>query len=270
MTSAEVDIRTPLEHAVERTIRIAATRATIFRHFTDPARFAAWWGAGSHIEAVPGGVVRICYPGGVIASGRVLELVPDQRIVFSYGYEDPAKPIPPGGSRVTVELEDSGSGKATLLRLRHEAASAAITTAHLPGWWFQLALFANLAAADQHAGAAEAVDRFLAAWSEPDAARRADALALATTADVTFQDIYACLAGRDELVTHIAGIQQHVPGMTLVREGPVRHCQGTALADWIARGRAGEERGRGTNVFHLAPDGRISSAVGLWSAPPTR
>jgi len=45
----------------------------------------------------------------------------------------------------------------------------------------------------------------------------------------------------------------------------VRHCQGTVLADWIASGADGAERGRGTNVFTLDPDGRIAGVVGLWS-----
>ena len=40
-----------LEHSLERTVFIAATRATVFRFFTDSERFAAWWGAGSRKTA---------------------------------------------------------------------------------------------------------------------------------------------------------------------------------------------------------------------------
>jgi hypothetical protein len=53
--------------------------------------------------------------------------------------------------------------------------------------------------------------------------------------------------------------------MVLERSGEVRHCQGTAVADWVATGPDGAARGRGTNVFDLAPDGRIARVVGLWA-----
>jgi hypothetical protein len=46
--------------------------------------------------------------------------------------------------------------------------------------------------------------------------------------------------------------------------GAARHCQGTALVDWILRGPDGAERGRGTNVFVLDADGKIDEVVGLW------
>src|SRR5438477_11800544 len=52
-------------HVLERTVLIRARARTVFRYFTDSERFAAWWGAGSAIEARPGGPVRIRYPSGV-------------------------------------------------------------------------------------------------------------------------------------------------------------------------------------------------------------
>jgi len=39
----------PALHQVVRHVVIAARRDTVFRFFTDPERFAAWWGAGSTI-----------------------------------------------------------------------------------------------------------------------------------------------------------------------------------------------------------------------------
>ena len=47
---------------LDRTIEIRAARATVFRFFTESARWARWWGAGSTIEPVVGGAVRIVYP----------------------------------------------------------------------------------------------------------------------------------------------------------------------------------------------------------------
>jgi uncharacterized protein YndB with AHSA1/START domain len=249
-----------LDHALERTVRIAARPATVFRFFTDPARFAVWWGAGSHIDARPGGAVHIRYPNGVVASGEVVEVVPDRRIVFTYGYEDGGKPIPPGGSRVTVTLEEAARG--TLLRLRHELATEGARDAHVPGWRYQLAVFANVASAEEHAGVDARVDAFFAAWAEPDAARRRETLAEVVTDGVTFRDAFACTAGLDDLVAHTGAVQMHMPGVVLRRAGNVRQCQGTAVVEWemVSDGAA---RGRGTNVFELAPDGRIAGAVGV-------
>ncbi|HEY6552884.1 MAG TPA: SRPBCC family protein, partial [Vicinamibacteria bacterium] len=120
---------TPLEHALERSILICATRRTVFSYFTDSRRFADWWGEGSHIEARPGGAMHIRYPNGVAASGQVLEIVPDERVVFTFGYDDPGKPIPPGGSRVTVTLEDRPEG--TLVTLRHDLPTALVRDQHV-------------------------------------------------------------------------------------------------------------------------------------------
>ena len=50
-----------------------------------------------------------------------------------------------------------------------------------------------------------------------------------------------------------------MPGMRLERDGDVRHCQGTVLADWVARGADGQERGRGTNVV-LGAGARIEAS----------
>ncbi len=254
----------PLAHSLERTIVIAATRETVFRYFTDSDRFAAWWGTGSRIEGRPGGAVHIRYPNGVIASGEVVELVQGERVVFTYGYEDPSKPIAPGGSRVTITLEDAPAG--TRLHLRHEVADAGVRDQHVPGWRYQLAVFANVAAAEQNADLAAHVDRYFSLWSEPDAATRRAGLAALVADGVAFRDAFSCTSGLDDLCDHLAAIQMHMPGQRLRRAGDVRQCQGTAIVDWVAEGPDEHRRASGTNVFELAADGRIARVVGLWKA----
>jgi uncharacterized protein YndB with AHSA1/START domain len=251
-----------LEHTLERTVLIRAKRETVFRYFTDSERFAAWWGAGSTIDARPGGPLRIRYPNGVLASGEVVEVAPPERIVFTYGYEDPAKPVRPGGSRVTVTLQERKDG--TLLHLRHELPDAAARDQHVQGWRYQLAVFANVVTRELSAGLAPAVDAFFAAWSEKDDGRRRAALAAVATEDVTFADAFSCTAGIEDLVAHLSAAQMHMPGVVLERTGDVRQCQGTAVVEWAAKGPDGAPRGRGTNVFELAPDGRIARVVGFW------
>ena len=248
---------------LERTVLICAPRATVFRYFTDPERFAAWWGAGSSVDARPGGEVLIRYPNGVTARGTVVELTVDERFVFTYGYDAPDKPLRPGGSRVVVTLEDRPEG--THLRLRHEFPDAATRDAHVQGWRYQLALFANVVAREQHSAVAATLDRYFAIWSEADGRLREQTLRAIGTTDLTFQDAFGCTVGTLDLGAHVSAVRTHMPDLRMRREGDVRQCQGTALADWVAERADGSPAGRGTNVFRLAPDGRIRHVVGFWA-----
>lgn len=252
-----------LRHHLERTVEIRATRDVVFRYFTDSERFAAWWGSGSTIDARPGGAVRIRYPNAAEASGTVLEVSAPERIVFTYGYEGADPMFPPGGSRVTIALEATARG--TKLTLRHDLPTEAARDHHVQGWRYQLALFANVAAREAAAGAADVADRFFALWSEADAARRIAALDQLTTEDIEFGDAFSATRGRQDLSEHIAGAQRFMPGIALERNGAPRVCQGTALIDWTANGPDGVARGSGTNVFEFAPDGRVSRVVGFWA-----
>src|ERR1039458_2266149 len=92
-----------LPHQLERTVVIRAEPETVFRFFTDSARWANWWGAGSTIDATPGGKVYIRHPNGVEAMGEVVEVQVPREIVFTLGYAS-GKPMPPGSSRVTINL----------------------------------------------------------------------------------------------------------------------------------------------------------------------
>ena len=250
-----------LAFKLERSVLIRARRATVFRFFTDSERFAKWWGAGSRIDPRPGGEVHICYPGNVIARGNVLAITEGEQIVFSYGYEDPAKPIAPGASRVTITLHDVPEG--TLLELRHEVADQKTRDEHDPGWRFQLALFANAACNEQHAAAAERIGAWFAAWGAPDPASRRTGFASCCTARVSFGDQYACLSGLEDLVAHVDAARRHLPSVALAAEGSPRACQGTALVDWIATAPDGKVVMRGTNVFVFDPEGSIERVIGL-------
>jgi uncharacterized protein YndB with AHSA1/START domain len=250
-----------LSHTLERSILIRARREIVFRFFTDSSRWAAWWGAGSTIDPRPGGQVFIRHPGGTEVSGEIVELDEPQRIVFTYGFVGGA-PIPPGASLVTIALEREPAG--TRVRLSHAFAEAKVRDEHVQGWRYQLSLFANAVAADAGASVPEIVDRWFAAWSEPDAAARNAALDRTVAADVAMHDRFSAIEGAADLREHLAAVHRFMPGMIITRDGDVRQCQGMALADWIARGADGQERGRGTNVFVLNADGRVETVTGFW------
>jgi len=252
---------TALAHRLDRTILIVAPPDLVFRYFTDSARWAAWWGAGSTIDARPGGRVYVRHPEGTEAAGEVIEIAPPTRIVFSYGYVTGA-PVPVGGSRVTIRLEPAPRG--TRLHLAHEFADAAARDEHIQGWRYQLSVFANVVANEAHAGVAARVDGWFGLWTETDEAVRAKTLAEIAASGVLVHDRFSCIEGAAELTKHIGAAQRFMPGMRLERAGEPRHCQGLLLVEWTASGADGQPRGRGTNVFTLGADGRIEGVTGFW------
>jgi uncharacterized protein YndB with AHSA1/START domain len=248
------------QFTIDRTIVIQAARTTVFGFLTDTPRWAAWWGAGSEIDARPGGRMKICYPGGTEVVGEVIEVTPPERIVFTYGYAS-GKMIPPGGSRVTIQLEPIGA--ATRLRLTHEVDDEAVRNDHIQGWRYQLSLFANVVADTVNAGAAGVVDAWFDAWADPEAASRERTLSRIAAPDVRFHDRYSKPDGIGDLVAHITGAQHFMPGIRMQRHGEVRHCQGTVLADFVARSGDGQECASGTNVFVFSADGHLEWVTGF-------
>ncbi len=115
------------------TRRIEASPATVYSFFADIERWASWQGVDGEIDLRPGGLLRIRMPGGQVASGRFVEVVPGQRLVFTWGWEGDAPPVPPGSTTVVIELEPDRAG--TLLRLTHSAlAPPSVAEHHRIGW----------------------------------------------------------------------------------------------------------------------------------------
>ena len=251
-----------LTHHLDRTITIEAPQDLVFKYFTTDERWAAWWGPGSTIDARRGGRVFIRHPNGIEAGGEVLEVAPPDRLVFSYGFAS-GNPMPIGASQVSINLEPVPRG--TRVHLHHAFADAAVRDHHVQGWRYQFSVFANVVLDALHAGATGVVERWFSAWSDTDAATRDRALAGLAVPDVRMRDRFSAVEGLDDLSRHIGAAHVFMPGLKMERNGAVRHCQGMAIADWVAKGPDGQTRAQGTNVFVLAPDSRIESVTGFWS-----
>jgi uncharacterized protein YndB with AHSA1/START domain len=250
-------------HRLDRTVMIQATPAIVFSFLTETPRWASWWGAGSEIDARPGGRMTIRYPGGREATGEVIEVSPPHRIVFTYGYAD-GQMIPPGGSRVTIQLEPIGA--ATRLHLTHDVADERVRDEHIQGWRYQLSLFANIAADLAHAGASRTVDRWFEVWADPDAASRERTLSHIALPSLKFRDRYSNTDGISDLVAHITAAQHFMPGIRMRTRGDIRHCQGIVLADYVAQSVDGKELASGTNVFQFSGDGSLESVTGFMTS----
>jgi uncharacterized protein YndB with AHSA1/START domain len=134
---------------VEQTLRIAARPETVWRYWTDPERMCAWWGATAELDPRPGGACVIDM-GGPVMRGEYVELVPHERIVFTFGWEatEGAPAVAPGTTVVEVTLTPDGDD--TILALRHTGLPPAHADEHQKGWAHFLPLLASAAGGRAH------------------------------------------------------------------------------------------------------------------------
>ena len=112
---------------VER--RIAASPAVVYRYQSDS--WARWQGIGATVDATPGGIFTIDMANGMKSRGQFLELIPERRVVFTWGWIDHPG-VPPGSSTVEIDLDDEG--EATLLTLTHRDLPPDEVPTHTMGW----------------------------------------------------------------------------------------------------------------------------------------
>jgi uncharacterized protein YndB with AHSA1/START domain len=68
--------------------------------------------------------------------GEFLEMDPPKRVVFSWGFDEAAIGVPPGGSTVEVTLTPTDAG--TRVRLVHRGLSPSATRDAAGGWTIML------------------------------------------------------------------------------------------------------------------------------------
>jgi uncharacterized protein YndB with AHSA1/START domain len=117
------------ELRVER--HMAAPPSVVYSYLTDSKGWAAWQGEEATIEARPGGIFRMKMAGGQTAGGQFMELVPDRRVVFTWGWVD-TPGIPAGSTTVEIDLVPDGEG--TLVRLTHRNLPPEESVPHRQGW----------------------------------------------------------------------------------------------------------------------------------------
>lgn len=119
---------------VEHTLRIRARPETVWRFWTDPERICDWWGSTADLDPQPGGRCLVDLGGGAVMRGEFVELVPHERIVFTFGWEPaPGAPAVAPGSSV-VEITLTAAGDDTILALRHTGLAPASADEHRSGW----------------------------------------------------------------------------------------------------------------------------------------
>ncbi len=117
---------------VEREVRISASPETIFPFLTDPERIVRWKGTEAMLDPRPGGIYRVNVAGKHMARGEFVEIKPNSKVVFTWGWEG-NDDVPPGSSTVEVSLIPDGDE--TTVRLRHTDLPTKESAAeHTMGW----------------------------------------------------------------------------------------------------------------------------------------
>ena len=134
---------------------IDAPPELVFKAWTSAEHAAQWWGPkgftieSCRLDARPGGFYRVAMrsPEGTLRTKRGIyhEVVPPQRLVFTYAWED-ARGNPGHEMRITVTFEPRGAQ--TVLTLHQTGfESAAERDSHGDGWTSCFERFAQFALA---------------------------------------------------------------------------------------------------------------------------
>ena len=122
-----------------REILVRAEPSTVFAFLIEPG-MQAWLGTEIEFDARPGGTYRALMGGTHWGEGKFLEVEPDRRVVFSFGWAEPDHPIPPGSTTVEIALEAVDGG--TAVRLTHRGLPEDAVGDHTGGWDHYLARLA--------------------------------------------------------------------------------------------------------------------------------
>jgi uncharacterized protein YndB with AHSA1/START domain len=118
--------------AVQREIRIAAKPETVFAFLIDPTKMVLWKGRRATLDPRPGGIYRVEISDRHTARGEYVQIVPNRRVVMTWGWEGDGNSVPPGSSTVEITLVPDGDG--TILRLVHRDLPTEARGPHTHGW----------------------------------------------------------------------------------------------------------------------------------------
>ena len=125
---------TGAEPLIVSSVWIDAAPERVFPFSTDAARLTQWLGEAAELEPAPGGRFAVDISRRLIR-GSYLEVDPPRRVVFTWGDAGSAE-LPPGSTRVEVELDGTAAG--TTVTLRHFGLTGEDRADHARGWPIKL------------------------------------------------------------------------------------------------------------------------------------
>jgi uncharacterized protein YndB with AHSA1/START domain len=115
-----------------REIVVDASPETIWPFLVEPDKHLEWLGTVADIDPRPGGVYRVLLGGQFQSAGEYVEVVPHEKVVFTFGWEQEGNPIRPGSTTVEITLQPEGSK--TRVRLAHRGLPDDAIGDHSHGW----------------------------------------------------------------------------------------------------------------------------------------
>ena len=129
---------------------IDAPASVVFDLLTTPEGLRQWIARAAEVSVAPQGRITWTHDNGDTMVGRILELQPPHRLVFSYGWADGAMSMPPESTRVEITLTERDG--TTELHLVHRALPVEAEPRHAEGWrWFLARLDEAACSDDQSA-----------------------------------------------------------------------------------------------------------------------
>jgi uncharacterized protein YndB with AHSA1/START domain len=122
----------PAGEVVTCEVVVPAAPDEVFRWFVEPDLLVRWIGLRAALEPRPGGGFRFEIAAGEWCTGSYVEVVPGRRVVFTWGWDSGAIPVPPGSSTVEVDLRQHPRG--TCVRLVHRDLAPEVRPLHAEGW----------------------------------------------------------------------------------------------------------------------------------------
>lgn len=129
-----------MDDPIVKEVFIEAPPSVVFQFLTDPQKMIRWMGIRAEIDPRPGGLYWLDPNGRDVIRGEYKEVIPERRVVFTWGWENPSEGIaavPSGSTRVEIDLEPENEG--TRVRLTHRHLPSDARERHELGWAHYLA-----------------------------------------------------------------------------------------------------------------------------------
>lgn len=116
----------------------------------------------------------------------------------------------------------------------------------------------------------DVIQAYMAAWNEPDEAKRKPLLERCWADDGLYVDPQADVRGRDALSAIIGGMHGSMPGARIeITSGLDTHHNQVRFA-WAFVQADGKRAIEGIDAGEFAADGRLARIAGFWGAPPAK
>jgi uncharacterized protein YndB with AHSA1/START domain len=106
--------------------------APVFEFLTDPIKMIQWMGVRADLDPKPGGLYRLDPNGRDVIRGTYIEVIPNSRVVFTWGFEEAGNSVPSGSTYVEIDLKQERKG--TRVRLVHRELPPEAREKHDFGW----------------------------------------------------------------------------------------------------------------------------------------